>query len=667
MSKWITEITLNNFRAFGKPETLKIPKGNHLLIYGENGSGKSSIYNALKDFFSSSVAGSTTTYKLNKFLEKDGNTTGDVTISISQIGNDSAPVELKFNAPPTVSTNTQPEIILANKFKGFLDYKRMLKIHSLEVADDNQPELFDLILKELLAEHRIPDPKGGATTVEFLKEYESIVSVLSSTKSPVSTASIEELKAKLFSLEEESEFLSEKIKIETANTAELIERQDKLIEDKKAIDNAILIYDAREQLSKLDESVIVLLRSVLTIANKFLKDHFKNKLVLDVNYKKLEFIEKDGKIKESLSLKIKYAETEIEFYQAFLNEARLSSLAICLYLASIKTFVPESDTLKVLYLDDVFIGLDTTNRFPLLEIIKEEFIADGFQVFVSTYDREWFELSRHWFETKIGKAKIKSLELFIEDDGNPNTPDYPVVKPYVDNIARAEAHFKAKDYPATGNYIRKECEAIIKYLLPETYRIDHSGGIVDDLEGLLNQLDKFYDDCDITKPVELTDSVKIYRRALLNPSSHNDSKSQLFKKEIQDAFEVVNKLKVIPKISRTQVADKGRVFTYENATSNYLVEIELAENIWKIEQSIGNSFSKHKFRIKKWNWNGTNYATDANGTVMEEQVRNEFCEQKRSLEDIFRIINYGTQIPIPANLYTEIRIGITGTLNDLLQ
>ena len=47
--KWITEITLNNYRAFGKSETIKIPKGNHLLIYGENGSGKSSLFRAVRE------------------------------------------------------------------------------------------------------------------------------------------------------------------------------------------------------------------------------------------------------------------------------------------------------------------------------------------------------------------------------------------------------------------------------------------------------------------------------------------------------------------------------------------------------------------------------------------------------------------------------------------
>ena len=115
-----------------------------------------------------------------------------------------------------------------------------------------------------------------------------------------------------------------------------------------------------------------------------------------------------------------------------------------------------------------------------------------------------------------------------------------------------------------------------------------------------------------------------------------------------------------------QIAEKGRIFLYENAANNYRVELELTENVWKIIQTSGNTFSKHKMRISKWSWNGVDFATDANGTVMPEENRLTFCEQERPLKQIFEIINHSTNIPIPTNPYSELKIGATGTFNDLL-
>src|SRR5215212_9152993 len=48
----ITKIQLKNYRAFhGNSYTIDLPKGENLIVFGENGSGKSSLYFALRDFF----------------------------------------------------------------------------------------------------------------------------------------------------------------------------------------------------------------------------------------------------------------------------------------------------------------------------------------------------------------------------------------------------------------------------------------------------------------------------------------------------------------------------------------------------------------------------------------------------------------------------------------
>src|SRR5699024_10960018 len=49
-----TRIEISNFRAFFDSYEIELNKGENLLIYGENGSGKSSFYKSLSNFLSSS-------------------------------------------------------------------------------------------------------------------------------------------------------------------------------------------------------------------------------------------------------------------------------------------------------------------------------------------------------------------------------------------------------------------------------------------------------------------------------------------------------------------------------------------------------------------------------------------------------------------------------------
>src|SRR5258706_209667 len=46
----ITKITIQGFRAFDEPFELDLGDGKNLLLHGENGSGKSSLYMALRRF-----------------------------------------------------------------------------------------------------------------------------------------------------------------------------------------------------------------------------------------------------------------------------------------------------------------------------------------------------------------------------------------------------------------------------------------------------------------------------------------------------------------------------------------------------------------------------------------------------------------------------------------
>lgn len=80
--------------------------------------------------------------------------------------------------------------------------------------------------------------------------------------------------------------------------------------------------------------------------------------------------------------------------QHFLNEARLSALALAFYPAGRLACVPSapSPALKLLVLDGVLVGLDYANRRPLRAVLETHF--SDWQVVLLTHDRHWFEVVR---------------------------------------------------------------------------------------------------------------------------------------------------------------------------------------------------------------------------------------------------------------------------------
>lgn len=615
--RWITGITLNNYRAFkGLYATISIPLNHHMFIYGENGSGKSSIYNAVRDFFQSS-ANTAKSFDVNLFSKSDGNDTGSIQLHITELDPNkkvTAENNFIFGKPDTQSNHRIPIIQLANKVKGFLDYKRMLQTHFVDTPDGQPPNLFPLVVEDLLADHLIKKTTGGGVAdFELYTEWRRI-------SEPI-------------------------LKFDRRYSAH-----------KKALSELPLFEEALRQL----------LIQVFTEFKRLIQKYFDSKLDINVKLSQMIFDRKKKSIAQELYLDIKYAGVSIPSYQTFLNEARLSALALCIYFAALKTYPTIASDLKVLYLDDVFIGLDTSNRIPLLEILRDEFIKQDFQIFISTYDRQWFELARQWFDNN--GCKFKSQELYIEDDGNPTTPEYPVVQPSEGNLKKAEAYFKAKDYPATGNYLRKECEAIIKNLLPDTYRIGNGGESITELEELIQQLNRLYEDSNIAKPQALIEALKIYRKALLNPSSHDDLKSPIYRREIQDAFNLVRQLQSLPKLNIRKVLDAGQKLSIHFPADSYSIEMELCDNLFVTEHNGSKVLSAAKYIIRKWTYRGVDYGKKDGTkiTSMSQAEIEEITERKRSLDEIFFGINKSVGIKIPTDIISAVTIGTTGTLRDLV-
>jgi recombinational DNA repair ATPase RecF len=112
---------------------------------------------------------------------------------------------------------------------------------------------------------------------------------------------------------------------------------------------------------------------------------------------------------------VTYAGLNVTSYDEFLNEARLTALALSLFLAAVKLADPDPtspEPLRVLLLDDVLIGLDLSHRLPLLDLLHSEF--PNHQIFLFTHDIVWFDIARghteHW-------GKWRTFSIFSDTAG----------------------------------------------------------------------------------------------------------------------------------------------------------------------------------------------------------------------------------------------------------
>jgi len=145
----IQTIEITNYKAFWGTHKINVG-GKNLFIYGENGSGKSSVYYALKDFFQSSVEDIDLNELENIFVaeRKQGKTAVKVTFKPDSQGqNRKKTCRFSANQNDTRAAG-DTSIRDGNSLKSFLTYKHLMDIHHLKKNDSIN--LFDLLVKGVL-------------------------------------------------------------------------------------------------------------------------------------------------------------------------------------------------------------------------------------------------------------------------------------------------------------------------------------------------------------------------------------------------------------------------------------------------------------------------------------------------------------------------------------
>jgi hypothetical protein len=531
--KRITKIRFVNYKAFyGSQDcnTINFPFNKNILIYGENGSGKSSLFEGLKQFFNSSdITNRISPSKNIHVPPSSGGTPNEVSVNVT-FSNEHGIIEERTFGNRVRNTINDSYIRNANQLNSFFSYRELLKTYLMDDLK-NRVEFrkkFAILLIE---------------TILFNKINESVQSSYGKYWEYLHTPRIWHKERSL---------------------------RDFVIGLKTDINKINLVLN--EILKHFDENLSI---EIIHIAS-YIEDFYSERM------------ERKGKYpKCAIDVKVFYKGVNVdngdETHLTVLNEARLSALGISIYLAAIVITPQDNFEYKILFLDDIFIGLDMSNRLPLLRILTEfrkpqiERIQtpDGkindqirsingenqyeptpffnqHQLFITTYDRNWFEIARYILDS----SSWSPLEIYTFSDSSINQ-DYPIViSPSLNYYDKAISYFKKgnKDYPAAGNYLRKEFERVLKELLYGKYLLIEDGKtgnteVIDELGQLWN---KFY----ISKGCLLNmlkfersiySDFDIVSKTVLNPLSHDNLAKPIYKGELELAFSLIDKLREIKK------------------------------------------------------------------------------------------------------------------------
>jgi hypothetical protein len=293
------------------------------------------------------------------------------------------------------------------------------------------------------------------------------------------------------------------------------------------IDKETVLSDIKDLNKYFSELEKVIDGRLLNNINHMLKDYFAADIMIDSFEYNIEINDETGGAEPIVNMIIDFKDKQIQEYHTFLNEARLSALAVSIYFASIKNLFDalENETLKILVLDDLLISLDMSNRLKLLSILKNEF-AD-FQIFFFTHDKELFELYKN-------KMDWKKYELYLDDSEEIHKPILKIGK---SEIERAKEFFVKKDYDCCALLLRKGFEKVLKAYLTPREQLDKNCNELDLASLTGRAISKSSDESKL-----ILEKLNSDRKHILNPLSHNDTRP-IYSEELKSAMADLEKLK----------------------------------------------------------------------------------------------------------------------------
>lgn len=633
----IKSITFRNFKFFFGEER-KHPQNklelneNNLLLFGENGSGKSSIYWGLYTFLQSSLKSDD---QIKKYFEpanpenlrnRFATDTDGSGIIIELI--DSRGLVTKEISDSRRDTTADSTVLKINAGSDFLNYKYLSKLY--DFRNSQEIDLFDWFERELLM------------FIDFEEGYRDHLDLLSS-----STLASDWW---TFIREGYKDLPKNLRQIHTVN-----ERSDEYFRYKQIT------------IPRFNRLLRSFLDKIATKANEYLSNEFDEEIEIDFGVSTIscEYNKstgqraKDGILhRPKIPLKVKFNHNklnvlskEVKKPHTFLNEAKLTAIALAMRLAMLDERPVLPDAARFLILDDLLLSLDMSHRDKVLDIILN--LTVDYQLLILTHDRAFYNLCKNRIENRFSKGWEFREMYQSENKQKIPCPFIPDKKSYLDLAKKYLLEF---DYPACANYLRKEGERLICYILPQNlwYKDDlDSGSTKLMLDGLISKLKAYFNliGVDYT-PFE---KLKEYKDTLMNPLSHDNLDSPIYKQELLNALELIEKLNDV-KIKTIGIVDPTNTnpFTLEESDDSgdlWQYTFYLKENFRAIKDLSGNWFISNPqcFFEKRKN---------LSQSTSDDPIINEY-KLKEAYNHIHHKLGLKTAGKVPSDLRIIIKQGVT--------
>ena len=532
----ITQIEIDGFKAFPKNFKLNLGTGKNLLLYGENGSGKSSLYYALHALLQS-------VFKDDKGAKyfKPGDTSGEEFI----INNEHLINIFRFNEAkdntytPYVritfddgkiwrldngglsseNGGNESEIRMLNRNSAFIIHSYISRFHAARYSEEI--DLWDVFYKDILPFHV---PVG---TDHFLADiYDEIVSECNSSPKP---------------------------------------RTSRI-----SLKNKIVDFN-----SYLEQLVGNINKKASSIYNDYFRHVGEDELTIKIAYYKIEDQENKnndyyqlyygrditGLLELStpkIGIEIKENGILILKPQSHFNEARLTAIALAVRFAAMSKTIFQGSFLA---LDDMLISLDMSNRMKVINYIFKK-INPKYRLYIFTHDRLLFTSFKKRINANKQQGDWLCGGVYMHD--RDNSIDFNLCNPYPifveekDALLSAREYYIMHDYPACGQRMRKWCEDIFDNLYPDILlkKIDSTTGKTVDTS-LNDRIGGLNDYCK-NESIDFDDfkDLKIYKDNVLNMVSHNDVSSPIYGDEILSIMRILSKLDQIITDKRSVVVNR---------------------------------------------------------------------------------------------------------------